>query len=53
MKIKLCRREAKESRYWLGLIDVNGTLEDDRNRLLGEAEELMKIFGAIVRKCEE
>lgn len=53
MKIKTCRREAKESGYWLRLIDTNGKLEAQRDRLLGEATELMKIFGAIVRKCEE
>ena len=53
MKIKICRREAKESRYWLGLVDVDGKLECDRERLLCEATELMKIFGAIVRKSEE
>jgi four helix bundle protein len=39
MKIKIYRREAKEIRYWL--------------RLLDEADELMKIFGAIVRKSEQ
>ena len=53
MKIKICRREAKESGYWLGLPDVDGKLESDRERLLSEAEQLTKIFGAIVRKCEE
>ena len=53
MKIKICRREAKESRYWLGLLDADGKLECDRERLLCEATELMKIFGAIVRKSEE
>ena len=53
MKIKICRREAKESRYWLRLIDTNGKLEGDRARLLDEADELMKIFGAIVRKSEQ
>jgi four helix bundle protein len=52
MKIKICRREAKESKYWLRLIDIDGTLEPERQRLSSEAEELMKIFGAIVRKCE-
>lgn len=52
MKIKICRREAKESRYWLRLIDVGDKLQDNRDQLLGEADELMKIFGAIVRKCE-
>jgi four helix bundle protein len=50
MKIKICRREAKESRYWLRLIDTDGRLEVDQARLLDEADELMKIFGAIVRK---
>src|SRR6266567_2778807 len=50
MKIKICRREAKESRYWLRLIDTDGRLEGDQARLLDEADELMKIFGAIVRK---
>jgi four helix bundle protein len=53
MKIKTCRREAKESRYWLRLLDVDGTLDSERQRLAGEATELMKIFGAIIRKSEE
>jgi len=52
-KIKICRREAKESRYWLRLIDADGKLEPEQRRLLGEAEELMKIFGAIVRNLKE
>src|SRR6266404_3244683 len=52
MKIKICRREAKESRYWLRLIDTDGKLERDQAQLLNEAQELMKIFGAIVRKSE-
>jgi four helix bundle protein len=53
MKIKTCRREAKESGYWLRLLDCDGELESTRTTLLGEARELMKIFGAIVRKSEE
>jgi len=52
MKVKICRREAKESGYWLGLLDVDSNLEPERQRLVVEAKELMKIFGAIVRKCE-
>ena len=52
MKVKICRREAKESGYWLRLLDVDGKLEPERQRLAAEAAELMKIFGAIVRKCE-
>ncbi|MGI8890325.1 MAG: four helix bundle protein [Chthoniobacterales bacterium] len=39
MKIKTCRREAKECRYWLGLLDPDQRCVTDRNRLLGEADE--------------
>jgi len=52
MKIKTCRREAKESGYWLRLLDCDGEVESARATLLAESKELMKIFGAIVRKSE-
>jgi len=54
MRIKICRKEAKESRYWLRLVDTrdDSELEDDRIGLEGEATELMNIFGAILRKSE-
>ena len=52
MKIKTCRREAKESGYWLRLLDCNGELDSERAKLLIEARELTNIFGAIVRKTE-
>ena len=53
MKIKTCRREAKESGYWVRLLDCDGELEPARAKLLAEARELMNIFGAIVRKSEQ
>src|SRR6266568_503761 len=52
MKIKICRREAKETCYWLRLLDVDSKLEQERQQLSAEARELMNIFGAILRKCE-
>ena len=52
MKIKICRREAKETCYWLRLLDVDGELEQERQQLSVEGRELMNIFGAILRKCE-
>ena len=53
MRIKICRKEAKESRYWLKLIEVNSKeLESMRKSLLQEATELMKIFGAILEKSK-
>jgi four helix bundle protein len=53
-RIKICRKEVKESRYWLKLVDTNGnsTLEQERKELIQEATELMNIFGAILRKSE-
>lgn len=52
MKIKICKKEAKESRYWLQLVDLEERheMEKIRESLLCESTELMKIFGAILRK---
>ena len=54
MHIKISRKEAKESRYWLRLLDTEGreSSEETRGSLVREATELMNIFGAIVRKSE-
>ena len=53
-RIKISRKEAKESRFWLKLIDTDGNsgLEQKRNDLIQEATELMNIFGAILHKSE-
>jgi hypothetical protein len=50
--MKTCRREAKESGYWVRLLECHGDLETARANLLAEAPELTNIFGAIVRKSE-
>ena len=54
MRIKICRKESKESRLWLRLIDTaeKQDLERDRLALGQEATELTSIFGAIFRKSE-
>jgi len=54
MRIKICRKEAKESRYWLKLIDTcsDTELENERQCLEKEATELMNIFSSILRKSE-
>ena len=51
-RIKICRKEAKESRYWLRLIEATDASPFERDALIQEAQELMNIFGAIVRKSE-
>ena len=53
LRIKICRKEAKESRYWLRLLDTQDqAVSKERDLLVQEAQELMNIFGAIVRKSE-
>jgi four helix bundle protein len=54
MRIKISRKEAKEARYWLQLLDTGAKeiLNRHRDALVQEATELMNIFGSIVRKCE-
>jgi len=53
LRIKICRKEAKESRYWLKLISCNSNeSEKEQRNLIQEAMELMKIFGAILEKLK-
>ncbi len=49
-RIKISRKEAKESAYWLQLIETSSQLQIQQKQLLQEATELMKIFSAIMRK---
>ncbi|MEI6144126.1 MAG: four helix bundle protein [Candidatus Berkelbacteria bacterium] len=53
MRVKICRKEAKESILWLTLLQTNEKSEPLRNRLLQESSELMKIFGSIITKCSQ
>jgi four helix bundle protein len=52
-RVKICRKEAKETCYWLRLISIR-TEDEDRKRqaFAPEASELTKIFGAIVEKTK-
>jgi len=51
-RIKISRKEAKESRFWLRLLDLKDyfDLEKEKQLLIQEAIELMKIFGSILEK---
>ena len=52
MRIKICRKEAKESAYWLRLIveTNNEECRQEGKKLLDEAIELKKIFSSILVK---
>lgn len=51
MKIKTCRRESKESAYWLRLVitDKSIEIENERHALKQEAKELVLIFTTILK----
>ena len=49
MRLKISKKEAKESRYWLNLSNPNKNYESKKTKLMCECEELQKIFGAIIR----
>ena len=52
MRTKICRKEAKESAYWLRLIiEINDVeYKNEGLALFNEAVELKKIFSSIVNK---
>ncbi len=52
MRIKISRKEAKESGYWLELTEPKEEQVKERQSLINEATELTKIFGSIVEKTK-
>ena len=52
MRAKICRKEAKETCYWLKLVTCKDDFEAERQFLLKESTEIMKIFGSIVGKAQ-
>src|SRR5215468_8534069 len=54
MRVKICRKEAKESRLFLRLLDtgLTKTILSARDQPAAEARELMLIFSSIVSKSQ-
>jgi four helix bundle protein len=53
LRIKICRKEAKETSYWLKLLETKEIAGlKKKQTLIGESVELTKIFGAIVEKTK-
>ena len=54
MRIKICRKEAKESAYWLRLIHETNDPNNANEALclIQEANELKKIFSSILEKSK-
>ena len=54
LRVKISRKEAKETRFWLELIDTTGNpeLENTRRKLIEEVTELLKILSSIINKSK-
>ena len=52
-RIKICRKESKESAYWLKLLyETNENKVERLKELFDEAIELKKIFSSIIEKSK-
>ena len=52
-RLRICRKEAKETIYWIKLIiEANPELSQRMQLLLSETLELLKIFASILEKCK-
>ncbi|OGZ67531.1 MAG: four helix bundle protein [Candidatus Staskawiczbacteria bacterium RIFCSPHIGHO2_02_FULL_34_10] len=52
MRIKISRKEAKESRYWILISEPIAQQQLEKDILVQEGTELTKIFGAIIEKSK-
>ncbi|MBI3617271.1 MAG: four helix bundle protein [Candidatus Omnitrophica bacterium] len=56
-KLGISRREARESRYWLRLIEAaancaNKSVEDEIQWLINESKEIMLILSSIIKNTK-
>jgi len=52
-RIRICRKEGKETVYWIKLVmEANPEIAERLEDLLGETSELVKIFAAILEKTK-
>ena len=52
MKIKTCKKEAKESKLWLNLTECNSDKESTKAELIDEGNQFVKIFFTIIRNSD-
>lgn len=52
MRVKISKKEAKESRFWLRLTEPAPEEQKEQQYLINESTELMKILGSILEKCK-
>ena len=52
MKFRICRKEAREAGLWLRLMDAgdDAAVQAERERLVDETGQLMRIYSSIIRR---
>jgi four helix bundle protein len=53
LRLRIARKEAKETRYWLQLLAYPERLNADHGFLVQESTELLKILSAIIEKSKQ
>ena len=53
MRIKICKKEAKESRYWLELSVPRSEENELKTHLIDETTQLIKIFATITKNASQ
>lgn len=52
LRIKIARKEARETRYWLQMFEnISVSMRTERDRLIQESTELLKILSAILNRA--
>ena len=51
-RLKISRKEGKESRYWLRLLRNENLENKEIKKLINESEQLRKIISALIKKFE-
>lgn len=52
MRAKISKKESKESRHWLRLVNPHKEEVNEQEWLIDESTQLMKIFGKILENCK-
>ncbi|NNF21921.1 MAG: four helix bundle protein [Saprospiraceae bacterium] len=53
MRMRISRKESKEARYWLNLVQTSNEQEEKiRLKLIQESTELLRIFSSMISKLE-
>ena len=51
-RLRIAKKEANETKYWLKIIDVPASFHKDKETLLSEIDQIIRILGAIIEKSK-